>query len=709
MGIYQGLRSNRFPYTGVSVSPLDENLVDAFNRNFQQRLSLLQNVGESPNTKNIANYAWNQAIKEQQAPGLPESTINPFEVTPFPRTPDVSFIDFSTPQPRQLQPGDLFGPDSLPVRKGGLDSFFSIKNIADRKKIFGDLVNNINNAPRLQPGDLFTSGLTSAIKDLNPLGSNPMGFRDTKSRKAFEEAINNLAKQGLNPDQIAKQLFNNPAQGGLGKWYQPAAFQDLLNNAKQVGTRVADELFPGRHTVPEHLLDAIETPEFSQAVRNRSLNIPLGESTSLGSLSEKESKWLLDPRRTPRAGGGAFGSVVVPTNTQTAFKIQEGDTGLQFGNFKSGSKEFYENEVDKAIRTAELGYGPRVKSLTLQPIENDRYRAVTRTEAVPHRSYSLLSDAEKEFYNRDLYKLNENLMRGGILNKDSHINNVLLNDATKQLMQVDSGLAEDYDPTNIKHLYHRLRNIGDGMFQAGFPELSAETLQLGRGLLDELSRNPSPELYAEAENFFNRSGNILLKTPNEYPDLPKQNLIDSVADTTGISQPWSKSLKAGMRSAAGVSALDFIPSKEAVNRFTNEGLQGGAAQMAQDYASGIPMAVAMGAATTLVPAIGTAAAPVIGGAALIRGGEAINQAYLNATGKNFPTRNVVGQQGSVYAGPTPTIKPRTGTAILGGKPIQVPYGSVAGIKTVGRPWWDQVGSRIQKFADVLNRSSVLGR
>lgn len=670
-GSDQGLRSNRFPYTGVSVSPLDENLVDAFNRNFQQRLSLLQNVGESPNTKNIANFAWNQAIKEQQTPGLPKSTINPFEVSPFPRTPDVSFIDFSTPQPRQLQPGDLFSPGltdlikqpvksiSPPARRGGLDSFFSIKNTADRKKIFGDLLNSINNAPRLQTWDLL--------------------------------------------------LFNNPAQGGLGKWYQPAAFQNLLNNAKQVGTRVADALFPGRHTVPEHLLDAIETPEFSQAVRNRSLNIPLGESTSLGSLSEKESKWLLDPRRTPRAGGGAFGSVVVPTNTQTAFKIQEGDTGLRIGNFKSGSKEFYENEVDKAIRTAELGYGPMVKSLTLQPTENNSYRAVTRTEAVPHRKFSSLSDAEKQFMKRGVYKLNENLMRGGILNKDSHFENVLLNDATKQLMQVDSGLAQDYDPTNINHLYHRLSNISGGLFQAGFPELSAETRQLGQGLLDELSRNPSPELYAEAENFFNRSGNILLKTPNEYPALPKQNLIDSVADATGISQPWSKSLKAGMRNAAGVSALDFIPSKEAVNRFTNEGLQGGAAQMAQDYASGIPMAVAMGAATTLVPAIGTAAAPVVGGAALIRGGEAINQAYLNATGKNFPTRNVVGQQGSVYAGPTPTIKPRTGTAILGGKPIQVPYGSVAGVKKVGRPWWDQAGSRIQQFADLLNRGSIFGR
>lgn len=562
-GSDQGLRSNRFPYTGVSVSPLDENLVDAFNRNFQQRFSLLQNVGESPNTKNIANFAWNQAIKEQQAPSLPKSTINPFEVSPFPRTPDVSFIDFSTPQPRQIQPGDL-----------------------------------------------FTSGLTSAIKYLNPLGSHPMGWQDggsgpswnTESRKAFEEAVNNLAKQGLSPDQIAKQLFNKPAQEKPGQAFQnfldhfgihyginnvgqkgnlnqipiPQGYKTLFQNfivnptkqavqtVKQAGTRAADELFPGRHTVPEHLLDAIETPEFSQAVRNRSLNIPLGESTSLGSLSEKESKWLLDPRRTPRAGGGAFGSVVVPTNTQTAFKIQEGDTGLQIGKFKSGSKEFYENEVDKAIRTAELGYGPMVKSLTLQPTENNSYRAVTRTEAVPHRKFNLLSDAEKQFMKRGVYKLNENLMRGGILNKDSHFENVLLNDATKQLMQVDSGLAQDYDPTNIDHLYYRLSNISGGLFQAGFPELSAETRQLGQGLLDELSRNPSPELYAEAENFFNRSGNILLNTPNEYPGIPTQTTVPakkSLAQSLKTNvKPTTKAflLDAGINYALGASPQEAL-------------------------------------------------------------------------------------------------------------------------------------------------------
>ena len=118
-GADPGLVSDRFRYTGVSVPPLDE-----------------------------------EAIKriQQQATGFLKSTINPFEVSLFPRIPDLSFIDFSTPQPRQLQPGDLFSPGltdlikqpvksiSPPARRGGLDSFFSIKNTADRKKIFGGLI-----------------------------------------------------------------------------------------------------------------------------------------------------------------------------------------------------------------------------------------------------------------------------------------------------------------------------------------------------------------------------------------------------------------------------------------------------------------------------------------------------------------------------------------------------------------------------------------
>jgi hypothetical protein len=58
---------------------------------------------------------------------------------------------------------------------------------------------------------------------------------------------------------------------------------------------------------------------------------------------------------------------------------------------------------------------------------------------------------------------------------------------------------------------------------------------------------------------------------------------------------------------------------------------------------------------------------------------------------------------------TPTIQPRMGNAVLNNKIVQVPYGSVAGTKTVGRPWWDQLGSKATDFANLLNRGSIIGR
>lgn len=104
-----------------------------------------------------------------------------------------------------------------------------------------------------------------------------------------------------------------------------------------------------------------------------------------------------------------------------------------------------------------------------------------------------------------------------------------------------------------------------------------------------------------------------------------------------------------------------------------------------------------------------AAGGVLAGLGAVETGKALNRVYRAQTGKDWITRNEPVTPYSTYTGPTPTIEPRIGTAILGGKPVQVPYGSVAGEKKVGRPWWDKAGSRIQKFADLLNAGSVIGR
>jgi hypothetical protein len=100
---------------------------------------------------------------------------------------------------------------------------------------------------------------------------------------------------------------------------------------------------------------------------------------------------------------------------------------------------------------------------------------------------------------------------------------------------------------------------------------------------------------------------------------------------------------------------------------------------------------------------------VMAGIGAIETGKALNRAYRARTGTDWTTRNQTQQPTIPQSSVTPSIQPRMGTAILGGKPVQVPYGSVAGTKTVGRPWWDQLGSKAETFANLLNSGSIIGR
>jgi hypothetical protein len=100
---------------------------------------------------------------------------------------------------------------------------------------------------------------------------------------------------------------------------------------------------------------------------------------------------------------------------------------------------------------------------------------------------------------------------------------------------------------------------------------------------------------------------------------------------------------------------------------------------------------------------------LLAGLGAIETGKALNRAYRARTGTDWTTRNQTQQPTIPQSSVTPSIQPRMGTAILGGKPVQVPYGSVAGTKTVGRPWWDQLGSKAEAFANLLNSGSIIGR
>lgn len=109
----------------------------------------------------------------------------------------------------------------------------------------------------------------------------------------------------------------------------------------------------------------------------------------------------------------------------------------------------------------------------------------------------------------------------------------------------------------------------------------------------------------------------------------------------------------------------------------------------------------------MVGSVLPAAGGVLAGLGAIETGKALNRVYRGQTGKDWVTRNQPAIPYSTYTGPTPTIEPRIGTAILGGKPVRVPYGSVAGEKKVGRPWWDKAGSQ---FENLLNSfSPIIGR
>jgi len=163
----------------------------------------------------------------------------------------------------------------------------------------------------------------------------------------------------------------------------------------------------------------------------------------------------------------------------------------------------------------------------------------------------------------------------------------------------------------------------------------------------------------------------------------------------------------GIVNASKVGVTDFIPSREVVsNLYNNQPLEA-VKNYASEFIGGIPQALAVGGAIAAAPALAPVATTVGGSIAIAKAANAVDEAYRQTTGKSWMQRNQPASPNLTYTGPTPTIQPRTGTAILNGKLVQVPYGSVAGQRKVGRPWWDTAGS---KFQSLLNSfSPIIGR
>ena len=199
---------------------------------------------------------------------------------------------------------------------------------------------------------------------------------------------------------------------------------------------------------------------------------------------------------------------------------------------------------------------------------------------------------------------------------------------------------------------------------------------------------------AAVNKLLNKTVNNLIKQAEPLKGLGLGGLATG-GIATAMDPAVIDALSRGDYIQAGTTAALNTTIGSAVGGSTAKGLQ---ALQALGYAR--PAA----AVASSLPLVGG----VLSGLALGETGKAINRAYKQNTGKDWTDRNKP-KDYDLYTGATPTIQPRTGTAFLGGKPIEVPYGSIAGQKTVGRPWWDKAGSQIEKFANFFNSGSIIGR
>ena len=125
------------------------------------------------------------------------------------------------------------------------------------------------------------------------------------------------------------------------------------------------------------------------------------------------------------------------------------------------------------------------------------------------------------------------------------------------------------------------------------------------------------------------------KTVMGFTD-PGTNYMMSLAP--GISPDVVNAKAVG--NAAKLSAVDLIPSREAVRDFAKGDVRQGATRMAQEYVQGIPVALGAGTALSSLPVQAAAVANpltagVAGGVALTRAGEALDETTKQQTGEGL--------------------------------------------------------------------------
>lgn len=250
----------------------------------------------------------------------------------------------------------------------------------------------------------------------------------------------------------------------------------------------------------------------------------------------------------------------------------------------------------------------------------------------------------------------------------------------------------------------------DEQFKFTYPRYGASTLER----TDTYSAPVNPnDIFAEMSD---KQYDLIINRDKLRPQAANKLLNKTVANLVEQSKPIQGLGLGGLATGAIATAMD----PDVIDAFA----QGNYMQAGATAALNTAIGSATGGATAKglqalraagyarpAAAIGSslpAVGGVLGGLGLIETGKALNRAYRAQTGKDFPTRNQPIAP-TPYTGPTPSIQPRTGKAILNGKLIDVPYGSVAGTKTVGRPWWEKAGSTFQGLLNRFNAGSIIGR
>jgi hypothetical protein len=254
--------------------------------------------------------------------------------------------------------------------------------------------------------------------------------------------------------------------------------------------------------------------------------------------------------------------------------------------------------------------------------------------------------------------------------------------------------VDEFD-TMFKYVYPRYNASSiNPIYKNVNPDLS-DDFEIVQRIGDELTINRDALRPQAANKLLNKTVENLIEQSKPVRGLGLGGLAAG-GIATAMDPAVVDALSRGNYQQAGTTAALNTAIGSAVGGAAAKGLQ---ALQAAGYAR---PAAAVGGALPL-------AGGLLAGQGLVETGKALNRAYKSRTGKDFVNRDQVPSTYPAYAGPTPTIQPRMGTAILGGKSVEIPYGSVAGTKKVGRPWWDVVGS---KFEDALNRfnaGSIIGR